>query len=200
MCSGTESIDFQLPIPIFPLPNTVLLPRAVLPLHLFEPRYRDMARDALDDTRLIATALLKEGYEESYHTHRAPIHPTVCVGRVLECERLPDGRYNLLLQGVCRAAIVTENQDKLYRRGILKPMTCADAEMNGSAKIARQQLVDLLTGELFSVLPGVESLIRVADCDELSTTDVVDVLAFSLIASPACRQAFLEESSLGRRT
>src|SRR4051812_17609204 len=94
-------------VPLFPLPNVVLLPRAVLPLHVFEERYKVMTADALRGERLVAMALLKAGWERDYY--QAPgIEPVVCVGRILSHERLPDGRYNFLLQGVMRARIARE--------------------------------------------------------------------------------------------
>src|SRR5579862_5209492 len=94
-------------VPLFPLPNVVLFPRAVLPLHIFEERYKAMTVHALGGDRLIGMALLKSGWEKSYYG-RAAIEPVVCVGRILSHERLPDGCYNFLLQGVARAKVVGE--------------------------------------------------------------------------------------------
>src|SRR3954462_2206335 len=91
-------------VPLFPLPNVVLLPRAILPLHVFEERYKQMTADVLRGERLVAMALLKEGWERDYY--QAPqIEPVVCVGQILSHELLPDGRYNFLLQGVTRARV-----------------------------------------------------------------------------------------------
>src|SRR6478672_7469926 len=88
-------------IPLFPLPNVVLFPRAILPLHIFEERYKAMTADALRGRREIAMALLRPGWERDYH-HKPAIEPVVCVGRILSHERLPDGKYNFLLQGLAR--------------------------------------------------------------------------------------------------
>ena len=90
--------------PLFPLPNVVLFPRAVLPLHIFEDRYKAMITDALRGNRLIAMALLKPGWEQNYYG-RPEIHPVVCVGTLLTHEKLPDGKYNLLLQGHTRTGL-----------------------------------------------------------------------------------------------
>src|SRR5260221_6462218 len=89
-------------VPLFPLPNVVLLPRAVLPLHIFEERYKQMTADVLRGHRQIAMALLNRGWEKDYYG-RPAIEPVVCVGTILSHERLPDGRYNFLLQGHTRA-------------------------------------------------------------------------------------------------
>src|SRR5262245_20349927 len=82
---------------LFPLPNLVLFPHVIQPLHIFEPRYRQLLADALVDDRLMAMALLQPGWEKDYH-QRPPIHPVVCLGRIFKEEKLADGRYNLLLQ------------------------------------------------------------------------------------------------------
>src|SRR5581483_11492817 len=92
-------------VPLFPLPNVVLFPRAVLPLHIFEERYKAMTADSLRGDRQIAMALLQSGWEKNYHC-KPRIDPVVCVGTILSHERLSDGRYNLLLQGTTRARIV----------------------------------------------------------------------------------------------
>src|SRR4051794_27863830 len=104
-------------VPLFPLPNVVLFPRAVLPLHIFEERYRAMSRDVLLNSgeKYIAMALLKPGWERDYYS-RAAIEPIVCVGRILTHEQLADGKYNFLLEGVARARIDQEiATETLYR-------------------------------------------------------------------------------------
>src|SRR6478736_5807860 len=100
---------------LFPLPNLVLFPHVVQPLHVFEPRYRQMTADALAGDRLIAPVLLKPGWEEEYDA-RPEVHPVACLGRVVADQLLPDGRYNLLLRGLSRAHLLGEVTDaKPYR-------------------------------------------------------------------------------------
>jgi Lon protease-like protein len=94
---------------LFPLPNLVLYPHVMQPLHIFEGRYREMLEDALADDRLIAMALLKPGWETDYES-RPAIAPFACLGKVVTHHRLHDGRYNLLLMGVARIRIVRELQ------------------------------------------------------------------------------------------
>src|SRR5438874_1368219 len=94
-------------VPLFPLPNVVLFPRAVLPLHIFEERYKAMTADVLRGRKRIAMALLQAGWEKSYYGAPA-IEPVVCVGTILSHERLADGTYNFLLQGETRAQITRE--------------------------------------------------------------------------------------------
>ncbi len=109
-----DHATFSGQVPLFPLPGTVLLPGGLLPLHVFEPRYRLMARAAVDGERLIAMAHLRPGYEADYEG--APeIAPHVCVGRVLMDDALPDGRWNLLLLGLRRARVLSEDRSRPYR-------------------------------------------------------------------------------------
>jgi Lon protease-like protein len=75
---------------LFPLPNLVLFPHVMQPLRIFEPRYRELLRDALEDDGLIATALLKPGWEANY-AGQPPVEPVVCLGRVLTHRWLPEG-------------------------------------------------------------------------------------------------------------
>jgi hypothetical protein len=100
---------------IFPLPSAVLFPHSVLPLHIFEPRYRALVRDALREDRVMALAQLQPGWEPHYGG-RPALQPMMCAGLILWHEELEEGRYNILLQGVCRVRLLEElPADKLYR-------------------------------------------------------------------------------------
>src|SRR5438552_3900280 len=108
-------------VPLFPLPNIVLLPRAILPLHIFEDRYKEMTADALAGDGTIAMALLRAGWEKSYYG-RPEIEPVVCVGKILTHERLADGKYNFLLEGRLRARIAREHWHGSYRVAEIVPL------------------------------------------------------------------------------
>jgi Lon protease-like protein len=101
-------------VPLFPLPNVVLFPGMFLPLHIFEPRYRQMTRDALQGERLLAMALLKPGWQADYEGTPA-IHPVVGVGKIIEHTKLEDGKYNLVLLGLARARVIEESAGAAYR-------------------------------------------------------------------------------------
>ncbi len=107
--------DFQGEVRLFPLPNLVHFPWALQPLHIFEPRYRQMTADALTSDHLITMALLREGWEGDYLGSPA-IYDVACLGRILAHQRLPDGRYDLMLFGLRRVRILEElASEKLYR-------------------------------------------------------------------------------------
>ena len=122
-------VNFGRPMPIFPLDQVTLLPQQVLPLHIFEPRYRQMVEHALDGAGQIAMAVFDtEAWREDYHA-LPPVKPAVCIGQIVQHEKLEDGRYNVLLQGVCRARIVGEqppNGGRLYRTATLEPVGLDD--------------------------------------------------------------------------
>jgi uncharacterized protein len=95
-------------IPLFPLPNVVLFPAALLPLHIFEPRYRTMIADALEGERLIGMVMLRSGWEPQYEDAPA-VYPIGCAGFITHADRLPDGRYNLILRGLEKFRILSEH-------------------------------------------------------------------------------------------
>src|SRR5215467_10625354 len=102
-------------LPLFPLPNVVLFPNVFLPLHIFEPRYREMVADAIATDRMIGMVLLRRGWEGDYEG-RPPVYPVGCSGVVTHFERLSDGRYNIVLRGLERFRILQEDADLRYRR------------------------------------------------------------------------------------
>jgi Lon protease-like protein len=101
-------------IPLFPLPDVVLFPRMPMPLHIFEPRYRQMVADVLEGHRVIGMTLLRAGWEADYQG-RPPVYPVGCAGLIDECQRLEGGRYNLVLKGIARFRVVEERAGEPYR-------------------------------------------------------------------------------------
>src|SRR5215207_370332 len=88
-------------IPLFPLDDIAVFPNIARPLHIFEPRYRAMIADALKGDRIIGMVQLRPGYEADYEG-RPPVYGIGCAGVISEVEELPDGRYNLMLQGLVK--------------------------------------------------------------------------------------------------
>src|SRR3954452_5610705 len=108
-------------LPLFPLRTVVLFPNVFLPLHIFEPRYREMVADAVASDRMIGMVLLRPGWERDYEG-RPPVYPVGCSGVVPHAERLADGRYTLVLRGLERFRIVDEDHDRSYRRAVIEPL------------------------------------------------------------------------------
>jgi Lon protease-like protein len=111
-------------IPIFPLPTVVLFPNVFLPLHIFEPRYRQMIAEALAGDRIIGMVLLRPGYEGEYEG-APPVYATGCSGLITHAERLDDGKYNLVLRGLEKFEIRSEEPaaaGRLYRSAVIAPL------------------------------------------------------------------------------
>ena len=178
-------------LPLFPLPNVVLFPNVFLPLHIFEPRYREMVADALKHDRLIGMALLRPGWQRDYEG-RPPVYPIGCSGVITHADRLPDGRYNIVLRGVQRFRILDEDDCLSYRRAHIEQLpesTCCEAD---TAEIRRQRakLDTLLAPAIersFADMTG-EPKIPAAMADE----DLVNALAQYLDLEMLEHQALLE--------
>lgn len=156
-----ESIDlttFAGRLPLFPLPNVVHFPNVVLPLHVFETRYRTMVGDALEGDRLVGMVLLKPGYEADYEGC-PPIHEVACLGKIVEDHRLPDGRYNILLLGAARVKILREVSKSPYRLAeveLIDEVPFGDAE---EETVKRLQLRDAAC-RFFSRSPEVQEKVK----------------------------------------
>ena len=97
----------EIRVPIFPLPEVVFFPETVLPLHVFEPRYRQMVADCLAADGWMAVVMLRPGWEKDYQG-RPPVESIAGVGEIIQAEMLADGRYNILLHGRSRIQILSE--------------------------------------------------------------------------------------------
>ena len=194
-----STLNFSEPVAVFPLPNCVLLPRAVLPLHIFEPRYRDMVADCLQESPYIAMALLAPGYEEKYYTHAAPIHPIVCVGQIMRHEMLKDGRYNILLQGVTRARVLVEDRSRMYRRARLEPLPATGTTDLHVCDSIRSRLLSTLSETPLAEVATECNWRQLTEAKDLPISDVVDYLANAVSGDIETARRFLEETDLSRR-
>lgn len=179
--------------PLFPLPNVVLFPNAVVPLHIFEPRYRQMTADALEGERLIAMSLLASEMSVGPDIVSPPIHPIVGLGRIIAHERLDDGRYMLVLRGIARARVIRESVvDLPYRIGQLE--LCCD-HVPLTADFDRRSRAEEITSLFCKLFPGVEfqRLIQQAMSDDLPLGSVCDVIASALPITPDLAQLFMDE-------
>jgi Lon protease-like protein len=196
--SGTPAHDRCESVPLFPLPNVVLFPRAVLPLHIFEERYRAMVGDVLRGDQLIAMALLKRGWERDYYA-KPQVEPVVCVGRILTHEQFPDGKFNLLLQGIERASIVRElcDDELLYRIADLDPLV-ESTVMEIDLTEQRQQLTEIFDRRLRS-FTTLSRQFRQMLSSPMPTADIADLVAFNLLEDVGLKQSLLAETDVLHR-
>jgi Lon protease-like protein len=180
-------------IPIFPLPNVVLFPSALLPLHIFEPRYRAMVADALEGERLIGMVMLRPGWEAHYA--QAPdVYVVGCAGFITHADRLPDGRYNIMLRGIEKFRIAAERpaREGVERYRVARVESIKEAAAAPSAAIveARRRLDKLIARTLHKnehdFIPK-----------DVPDADLVHAIAQHL--EPLEKQALLECNSLLER-
>ena len=181
-------------IPIFPLPNVVLFPQVFLPLHIFEPRYREMVGDALEGDRLIGMVLLRPDWEGEYEG-RPAVYPVGCAGVITHHDQMPDGRYNIVLRGLEKFRITSEDDSRSYRiadvESLHELLPDADrAEINA----ARRRLEALLMPQ-----PRGRGATDTKLPPSLSDEDVVNTLAQYMEFDAVEKQALLErEGPLAR--
>jgi uncharacterized protein len=177
-------------LPIFPLPNCVLLPGGLLPLHVFEPRYRELTKHCLDGHQLMGVARLRPGFESAYYG-RPPVFERCGVGRIICSEELPDGRYALLLRGVARVEIERElPADKAYRVVEAKMLDDVACDATGARDVHRRliTLCDRLAEVIEQGGPQLRDLVRSFD----QPGACADAVAAALIMDADARQELLE--------
>jgi uncharacterized protein len=179
-----------LTIPLFPLPNVVLFPNVHLPLHIFEPRYRELVGDSLDGDRIIGMVLLRPGWEGDYEG-RPPIYPIGCGGLITHAERLSDGRYNIVLRGLEKFRVRREDPGRAYRIAEVETILEQTSENDrGEIRAERRRLEALLVPQPEG--RGVDPKMPPSMPDE----DLVNALAQYLELEVVEKQALLERDGL----
>lgn len=187
-------VNFGRPMPLFPLPSVALMPHAVLPLHIFEPRYRRLVADALDGPGQIAMAMYAApggrcGGEDEDAASSPRLREAVCVGQVVQHHKLPDGRYMIAVHGVCRARITTElprEDDVPYRVAMLEPVGLDDDEPEDSGRAealveAREKLATMLESEPLSGLSEAGAVGRHLRDEDIPASAVLELVAVALL-------------------
>jgi hypothetical protein len=180
-------------IPLFPLPNVVLFPNVCLPLHIFEPRYREMVAHTLDADRIIGMVLLRPGWEGEYEG-RPAVYGIGCAGLITHAERLDDGRYNLVLRGLQKFKVAEEDHSRRYRMATIEPVleTVVDAD-RATIAAERRRLEALLVPQPSG--RGVDPKMPPSMPDE----ELVNALAQYLDLEVVEKQALLERDGLVQR-
>ena len=186
-----ESVRVPEVIPIFSLPTVVFFPRTYLPLHVFEPRYREMVADVTQEGQCIGMALLKEGWEADYYGN-PPVYGIGCVGRVLNVQLFADGRSNIMLQGLERFEILEEYTDRSYRRA--RVTLKADSGPKTLDASVRAFLVDQL--QRYVATRDNSHIWQEFLGQEITDESLVHTISSHLDCTPLERQFLLEADSL----
>lgn len=187
--TAPHPVELPSSIPIFPLDDIMLFPNASRPLHIYEARYRQMVADALAGDRIIGMVMLRPGYEDEYEGN-PPIYDLGTAGIIARVDELTDGRYNIVLRGLTKFRVTSEDQSRTYRVADVEaiPEPLADDE-RAPLRRHRTVLLELLVDD-----PG-----QTPTTDELPDEALVDGLAQFLGMSRFDRMDLLRESgSLAR--
>jgi Lon protease-like protein len=184
---------------LFPLPNLVMFPHVIQPLHVFEPRYRELMQDALAGDKLIAMAVLAPGWENDYEG-RPALRPVACLGRIATHERLPDGRFNMLLLGLRRVLLVEElPAEHLYRMAQVELLADTyPAAGDAGRKQLHQRLMAAFRQKLQPVAHGKEQLQKLLAA-EMTLGTLTDLMAYTLNFDDAFKAQLLDEINVDRR-
>ena len=178
----------QNPVPVFPLPGVFLFPHQLLPLHVFEPRYRQLVGDLLDGTGRFVMGTIARGEVET-PIHPPELLPVAGLGEIVRHEKTADGRYQILVLGLTRVRVREAPSDRLYRRVHCEPFVEIDAPAAEATDLARD-LRNATTARLKQPLP-------------LPATAPPSLLADLLLQTLAAPQSFVEqayaEPSVARR-
>lgn len=189
--------DFSGVTRLFPLPKVVLFPHVILPLHIFEPRYRQMTEDALKDDHLITMVQSRPIAAGSPGLEPVPIYQVGCVGRIVQYERLPDGRFHLLLLGCKRVRIVREiPSTKPYRTA--EAVLLEDQEPPSSMDPLREELIRIFR-EILKQSNDLDSDLARLLHSNLPLGSLADIMAHAIDAPASVKQSLLEEIRVAER-
>ena len=190
-------LDLPPAIPVMTLPGTVLFPQALLPLHIFEPRYRQMLRDVLATHRIFAVARLNETLAAEPGQYEPP-HRVATAGIIRACQKNENGTSNLLLQGLCRVEFTEILHDEPYRCVHVRPLASTPGAAGEENRRLRQELARLLSlKRKFGASMSDEMTAFLRTVEDPAT--FVDLAAFGFCEDASVKQKLLETLDTHRR-
>ena len=190
-----EAVELPAAVPVMPLPGVLLFPNALLPLHIFEPRFREMLARALDDNRMLCVALVKPGRHQ-WRTS-TDFFSVSTVGLIRACVGRSDGTSDLILQGIRRVKFSDFEQEAPFPIARIKPLktrTKPTVETDALATKVVELYTRLKSRE--GALP--EKIDRYLG--EMSDPEMLaDLIASTFVSGATRRQQLLEELDLNNR-
>lgn len=181
-------------VPLFPLATVVFFPHTLLPLHVFEPRYRQMVNDVLNHERIIGMVLLKPEWEKSYYAN-PPIYSVACMGRIVSSEALEDGKFNVVLYGLKRVKILEIVKDLPYRLSRVKILE----DVQGTNEEAYRERIAELISRWNRMLGKEQESHKINIDTELTLGNMTDALSSSIVSNVFEKQELLEEDNVQER-
>lgn len=188
----TISVDFRRMFPVFPLPETLLLPHGIQPLHIFEPRYVQMMGDILDGRGQIALATWADLSPDV--TGERPLREIVCLGQLVQHERVQSG-YQILLHGLCRGRIVELREpdgERMYAEVLIRPVEGPGRDEHRLDR-ARGELRTMLRADALKPMDRLEAVANWFDLDEVPTGPLVDLAGAAVLGNSDQRYDLLAE-------
>lgn len=183
---------------LFPLPNLVLFPHVMQGLHLFEPRYRELAADSINGNGLFAMAVFKPGWEGDYEG-TPTLEPIACLGQVLSHEKLTDGQYNVRLRGVSRIRLKREITDETpYRIAVAELLFDDKPEEIAVLSALRKSLAAAVLARFETGSSTHRQLLELFS-GEATLGQVCDVISYALPLSVEFKYQLLAEVRVSER-
>ena len=192
-----ETLHVPATLPVMTLPDTVFFPQALLPLHIFEPRYREMLRDVLAHDRLFAIARLNP-QEQKKFGQPEPLHQIASVGIIRACQKGDNDTSNLLLQGLCRVVVKSIVREEPYRVIAVQRIVTTAGSNQAELEILRLEVMRLINLRRRLGTPAPKGITQFLESiDDIDA--FADIAAFNLCENSAIKQQLLETLETRRR-
>jgi Lon protease-like protein len=192
-----ETLHVPATVPVMTLPNTVLFPQALLPLHIFEPRYQRMLRDVLAGDRMFAVAQLDASRQQDPNLVE-PLHHIASVGIIRACQKAEGDTSNLLLQGICRVEVKKVIREEPYRLIAVHPVGTTAGTHHAELEVLRLEVMRLLNLRRRLGTPAPKGMTQFLESiDDIDT--FADIAVFNLCEDGVIKQQLLETLETRRR-
>lgn len=181
-------------VPLFPLSSVVFFPNTLLPLHIFEPRYKEMVHDAMNNEKIIGMALLKPGWESDYYKN-PEVYDVIGMGRIVSSEVFEDGKINIVLYGLKRARIIEVVEELPYRQAMVR---IEENEFEANGESFRCQIEDLIN-KWNLYLDEKQKSHKINVNTKLPLENLTDALASLIFPNVFDKQRLLEETNVQKR-
>ena len=190
-----EKIDLPNKIPIFPLSNFIIFPEATVPLNIFEPRYLKMVDDTMKTTRMIGMVQPKK----NFNVHDPELYEIGCLGKITSFNETKDGRYIIILNGLCRFKIIGEIKNaKLYRE-----CEVSFKEFQKDMKINNEEIkfsdLELIFKDIKTIFEKRGYLVNWKELQKQNLDQTINALSMASPFSLEEKQALLETNNLNLR-